>query len=149
MDQILRHTDAFESPYLSKHSSQITISWSFFSISESYEPYIAVTDLFLSREITSLVFRTFLHTIPELISNRLSPSDLFTLDLSLKIIRVPAEQLMHLLSPWELFRLSELFLSFSSLDHQYVSHQKFDQIFHRYLQRTMPELNFTDEQLRR
>jgi hypothetical protein len=93
--------------------------------------------------------RTFLNTIADISSNRLSQSDIITLDVSLKILRTPSKFLVNSLTPFELYRLSQLFISLSSNDNQYITYHKFHQVFNTYLQITIPELNSNEKYLRK
>ncbi|CAF4059544.1 unnamed protein product [Adineta steineri] len=83
----------------------------------------------------------FLHTIADITSNRLSQIDLLNLDISLKILRIPPKFLVNSLTSFELYRLSQLFLSLSSIDNPSITQNKFHQIFNNYFLTTMPELN--------
>lgn len=82
-------------------------------------------------------------------SNRLSQTDLQTLDISLKILRTPSKLLVKFLTPFELYRLSQFFISLSSIDNQYITYKKFHQVFYNYLQTTIPELNSHEKHLRK
>jgi len=74
------------------------------------------------RRILSL--RNFLNTISDITSNQLLQSDLFTLDICLKIVRIPSKCLVHFLTEFELYRLSQLFLSLPSGDNQCITSNK-------------------------
>ena len=96
-----------------------------------------------------LYSRIFLHTITDITSNRLSQLDLFILDVSMKIFHTPAEFLVHALTPFELYRLSQLFLSLSSTDNRCTSYNKSNEFFNAYLLAIIPEMNSNDKQLRK
>jgi len=53
------------------------------------------------------------------------------------------------LTPFELYRLSQFLISLSSIDNQCINSNKFHQIFHTYLLKTMSELNSDEKHLRK
>jgi len=71
------------------------------------------------------------------------------LDISLKILRTPPKSLVNSLTSFELYRLSQLFISLSSIDNQSITYNKFHQVFNTYLLTTMPELNANEKHLRK
>ncbi|CAF0714356.1 unnamed protein product [Adineta steineri] len=108
------------------------------------------TKLTSSNELNNHMKNTlqiFLHTIADITSNRLSQIDLLNLDISLKILRIPSKFLVNSLTSFELYRLSQLFLSLSSIDNPSITQNKFHQIFNNYFLTTMPELNSDEKHL--
>jgi len=82
-------------------------------------------------------------------SNQLSQRDLQNLDISVKILSTPPKYLVKYLTSFELYRLSQLFNSLSSIDQQHITYKKFYKIFNNYLQKTISELNSHEKHLRK
>ncbi|CAF3270711.1 unnamed protein product [Rotaria sp. Silwood2] len=94
-----------------------------------------------------MILQIFLHTIIDITSNRLSQADLLILDVSMKIFHTSPKFLVNSLTSFELYRLSQLFISLSSIDNQCVTYNKFQQVFNTYLLAIMPELNSNEKHL--
>ena len=77
--------------------------------------------------------RMFLRSMADVTVNRLSQDDLLMLETSLALLSTSPKHLVHALTPWELYRLSQLFTLLSSSDTQCISRDRFDGIFHTYL----------------
>ncbi|CAF1083646.1 unnamed protein product [Rotaria sordida] len=94
-----------------------------------------------------MILQIFLHTITDITSNRLPQADLLILDVSMKIFHTSPKFLVNALTSFELYRLSQLFISLSSTDNQCITYNKFHQVFNTYLLAIMPELNSNEKHL--
>ncbi|CAF1187331.1 unnamed protein product [Adineta ricciae] len=92
------------------------------------------------------ILQTYVNTIADISTNRLTQTDLLLLDVSLKIVRTPPKLLVNSLSTFELYRISQLFLAFSSPDKQSITYDKFQQILNMYLMTTVAELKPDERQ---
>ncbi|CAF3804719.1 unnamed protein product [Rotaria sp. Silwood1] len=92
-----------------------------------------------------MILKIFLHTITDVTSNRLSQEDLLMLDVSMKIFRTSPKLLVNSLTSLELYRLSQFFISLSSTDNQYITDDKFHQVFNTYLLAIMPEIDSNEK----
>ena len=95
------------------------------------------------------LLRIYLHTIADVTFNRLSKTDLFNLDVNMKILRTPPTHLVNSLTSFELYRLSQIFLSLSSSDNQYITYYKFHEIFNNYFHTIMPEIDSNETKIRK
>ena len=93
-----------------------------------------------------IFFSTYLNSIAEILSNRLTQVDLLILEISLKLLRTPPSQLVSSLSQFELYRLSQLFLQVSSPDHQYINNDQFEKTFRSFLRTTMSDFHTEDDE---
>ena len=87
----------------------------------------------------------FLRSIADVTIHQLSQDDLMMLDTSLALLCTSSKQLVHALTPWELHRLSQLFILLSSSDTRCISRDRFDAIFHTSLPLMIPGLSAAEK----
>ena len=93
-------------------------------------------------------FRTYVTSIADLSSTHLTSSDLFVIDVSMKIIRTSPKLLLHALTENEIYRLSQLFLSLiASPEEPYISRQRVSDVFETYCKKLLPSLNIDSDYL--
>ena len=96
-----------------------------------------------------MISRTYLNSIADISSNRLTQADLLILDLSIKLLNTSPELLVSSLSSFEVYRLSQLFLFLSSTDQQYITYERFNQLFSTYLLAATSELDSQETYFRK
>ncbi|CAF4588806.1 unnamed protein product [Rotaria socialis] len=109
-----------------------------------------LSEVFYSDELHNhikTILEIFLHTITDITSNRLSQLDLLILDICMKIFHTPVKSLVHALTTFELYRLSQLFISLSSADNRCASYNKTNEFFNTYLLAIIPEINSNEKKL--
>lgn len=84
----------------------------------------------------------FLNTITDMTPNRLTQVDLLILDVTMKIIYTSPRRLVNSLTPFELYRLNQIFTLFSSTDNPCTTYDK-------YLHVIIPELDSEEKNLRK
>lgn len=93
--------------------------------------------------------RTYLNSIADISSNRLTQADLLILDVSIKLLNTSPELLVSSLSSFEVYRLSQLFLFLSSTDQQYITYERFSELFSAYLLAATSELDSQETYFRK
>ena len=96
-----------------------------------------------------MISRTYLNSIADISSNRLTQADLLILDISIKLLNTSPQLLVPSLSSFEVYRLSQLFLFLSSTDQQYITYERFNQLFSTYLLAATSELDSQETYFRK